>query len=340
MKHILFTGCSYGQQIKAFIQLRNNGYFKDTMFYNLQGSSLGSRYQLFSAVYGVEKLQKNGVDKKDIYVVCQWSNPFRVTTIYDINQYQKLSYEIIDRDFEKWKLDQKSGLYSIGLGNYGFINVSNQLSTIYTYNEDKVFKKFLLDNVSNVSPEDRMIQYHFDIHNLQNYLKVNKINYNFLFFHSALTGFNFDRMDSFLNGFSIKNVQDINGVEKIKEGENELFKLPNIWKESIIYSQKKWVWLKDLIDWERFVLYENDRISYGGIDEFMLETVGSIAYLSYKQKPVAFGDHLNEYGDFRYVVDSGLLEIINKEFLKDESLNVSEIKKISVDNYKKLIEKK
>lgn len=337
MKHILFTGCSYGQQIKAFIQLRNNGYFKDTMLYNLQGSSLGSRYQLFSAIYGVEKLLKEGIDKKDIYVVCQWSSPFRVTTIYDINQYQKLSYEITDTFFDKWKLDQKSGLYSIGLGNYGFINVTNQLNTIYSFNEDKNFRKFLLDNVSSVSPEDRMIQYHFDISNLQNYLKTNGIDYTFLFFHSALTGFNFDRMDSFLNGFSIKNVEDIHGVQKISGNGNDLFILPSIWKESIIYNHKKWSWLKDLIDWEKFILYENDRIEYGGIDEFMLENVGSIGYLSYLEKPISFGDHLNDFGDFRYVVDSGLLDIVNNNFLKDASIDIKQLKNISIDNYKKTI---
>jgi hypothetical protein len=55
MKHLVFTGCSYGQQARAFQDLINIGYFEGLKTYNLQGSSLGSQYQLYSAMMFVQK---------------------------------------------------------------------------------------------------------------------------------------------------------------------------------------------------------------------------------------------------------------------------------------------
>lgn len=340
MKYLLFTGCSYGQQERAFRDLKNMGFLKDVITYNLQGSSLGSRYQLYSAINLIEKIKNTGVPTEDIYLVCQWSSAFRVTTIYDIKNYKNAVYNYKNIDLNTWALSENCGLYSVGIDDFGFMNTTNQINTIRTYRDDKNLREFLIDNLPKTSPEDRMIQYHLDIMNLQNYLKVNDIKYSFLFFNSSLTGFNFDRSDSFLNGLEIKNVQSITGVDVIEENDgNKKFKLPKIWKESIIYNNKKWEPFEKLIDWTNFILYENDRIKYGGIDEFTLENIGEVAYLTYKQKPVSFGDHLNQYGDFRYIIESGLFKKVNKEFIHDNEINIESYKNISTNDYNKLTKK-
>jgi hypothetical protein len=136
------------------------------------------------------------------------------------------------------------------------------------------------------------------------------------------------------------DVEKIKGVEKIIEDKNERFILPKIWRESIIYNKNKWASFKNLIDWGNFILYNNDRIEFGGIDEFVLENIGTIGYLSYNVKPVSFGDHLNQYGDFRYIIDSGLFEKVNKEFINDKTINVSEFKNIKKEKYEKLCQQK
>jgi hypothetical protein len=339
MRYIVFTGCSYGQQARAFHDLQNLGYCKDVKFYNLQGSSLGSKYQLMSAINAVEKLINNGVSVDDIYVVCQWSSMFRVTTMYDIDFFENFSFFTLDFDMNTWRTKNNDTLYSVGFDKFGFVNVANQYNIIQSCS-NKNLRNFLLDNLSHSSPSERAAQYHFDIINLQNYLKVKNIKYSFLFFNSALTGFNFDRTDSFLNGLEMVDVEKIKGVEKIIEDKNERFILPKIWRESIIYNKNKWASFKNLIDWGNFILYNNDRIEFGGIDEFVLENIGTIGYLSYNVKPVSFGDHLNQYGDFRYIIDSGLFEKVNKEFINDKTINVSEFKNIKKEKYEKLCQQK
>lgn len=340
MKHLVFTGCSYGQQARAFNDLMNIGYFDQVKIYNLQGSSLGSQYQLYSAIAFTQKLLDKKIDPKDIYVICQWSSMFRETTLYDINKFKEFKKFSTNIEMGIWRLPKDCEIYSQGIDNIGFINIINQLNTIYTERktEYKEFKEFLLKSIPTNSPTERAIRYHLDIINLQNFLKVNNIQYKFLFFNSALTGFNFDRTDSFLNDFEIKKVDNIDGVVKIEEGDNAKYILPKKWKESILYNNVEWLKYRNLIDWGNFVLYNNDRIEYGGIDEFALENIGTIGYLSYGTKPVSFGDHLNQYGDFRYVVDSGLLELVNNEFIKDWDYKNTKFKEITIENYKNLKE--
>jgi hypothetical protein len=340
MKHLVFTGCSYGQQARAFQDLINIGYFGGLKTYNLQGSSLGSQYQLYSAMMFVQKLLDKGVESKNIFVICQWSSMFRETTFYDINKFEELKTFTTSFDAGTWKLTNNCEIYSQGIDNIGFVNIENQISTIYIERkkEHKEFKEFLLKSQPTNSPTERAIRYHFDIANLQNFLKINNIEYKFLFFNASLTGFNFDRSSSFLNDFDIKTVEKIKGVEKIEEVDNTKYILPKKWKESILYNDKKWSKYRNLIDWGNFILYNNDRIEYGGIDEFALENIGTIGYLSYGVKPVSFGDHLNQYGDFRYAVDSGLIDQVNNQFIKDWDYKNNKFKEITVDNYKNLKE--
>ena len=338
MKHLVFTGCSYGQQARAFQDLINIGYFGDIKVYNLQGSSLGSQYQLYSAMMFVQKLLDKGVQPKNIFVICQWSSIFRETTLYDINNFKGLKKFNTNIEMDIWRLPKDCEIHSQGIENIGFVNITNQLSTIYTERktEYKEFKEFLLKSIPTNSPTERAIRYHLDIINLQNFLKVNNIQYKFLFFNSALTGFNFDRTDSFLSDFEIKPVERIEGVEKIEEVDNTKYILPKKWKDSILYNDKRWSKYRNLIDWDNFILYNNDRIEYGGIDEFALENIGTIGYLTHGVKPVSFGDHLNQYGDFRYAVDSGLIDQVNNEFIKDWDYKNNNFKEITIDNYKNL----
>lgn len=340
MKHLVFTGCSYGQQARAFNDLINIGYFENVKVYNLQGSSLGSQYQLYSAITSVQKLLNDGIKSKDIFLICQWSSMFRETTSYDINNFNTLEKVSTNDRMGSWTLSKDYSIYSQGIDDFGFINIENQLGSIYseTKKECLELKEFLLKSQPTNSPTERAIRYHFDIINLQNFLKVNNIEYKFLFFNAALTGFNFDRSSSFLDNFNFKYVSDIRGIEKIEEHNNTKYILPKKWKESIIYNKAKWAIYKNLIDWDKFLLYNNDRIEYGGIDEFALENIGTIGYLSYGVKSVSFGDHLNQYGDFRYVVDSGLLDQVNTHFINDSKYENNKFKEITIENYKNLKE--
>ena len=68
----------------------------------------------------------------NIFVICQWSSMFRETTSYDITKFEEVKIFTTSFDASTWKLRNDCEIYSQGIDNIGFINIENQIGTIYS----------------------------------------------------------------------------------------------------------------------------------------------------------------------------------------------------------------
>jgi hypothetical protein len=283
MKYIINTGCSYGVMFRSFKEFvkSNNTNFK---IIDLHCDSLGAEYQKRSIIYAVSKLKKLGVDTKDMYVICEWSQPNRLfielpqefcESILSKSDYVEKTF-VLDNTFNR--VEDNFTINFVGkykslnviFGDRIYANIDHaDLESFDDSNLHFYIKKFVKNIHISYKPIDRIEKYLSDILDLQNFLKSNEIEYSFFLMNNVFEGWN----DKFLHeythesfGYNIqKEIVRIPNIKKLKHIKDFSDYLSNIW---------------NLIDLSNFHFYKTNNFNYGGIDEYAMEKFGHDAYIS------------------------------------------------------------
>jgi hypothetical protein len=283
MKYIINTGCSYGVMFRSFREFvkSNNTDFK---IIDLHCDSHGAEYQKRSIIYTVSKLKEFGVNTKDMYVICEWSQPNRLfielpqefcESILNKNQYVEKSF-ILDNTFNRVEnefpinfVDKYKSLNVI-FGDRVYANIEHSdLESFDNSNIHFYIKNFVKNTPISYKPIDRMEEYLTDILDLQSFLKSNKINYSFFLMNNVFEGWD-DKFLHLYNHDSIKftlqkEIIKIPSLKKLKHIKDFSDYLSNIW---------------NLIDLSNFHFYKTNNFNYGGIDEYAMEKFGHVSYIS------------------------------------------------------------
>ena len=278
MKYVINTGCSYGVMFRSMKEF-TKGDGTNFQVIDLHCDSHGAEYQKRSIIYTISKLLNKGVDTKDIYVIVEWSQPNRLLIelpqenckyiLNDINHIE--GSFLLNNKFER--LDdgeyiKKYKSLNVVIGDRVYINPE-----LDDFSEYDTPNKNYLEAVKETTclshkPIDRFEQYLTNILDLQNFLKVNKIEYSFFLMNNSFEGY----YDTFSHLYS-----DDTKISKTLQ--NEIIILPELKtlhhiKDFSEYSNEIW----NLLDLPNFCFYKTNNFEYGGIDEYAMEKFGHIAY--------------------------------------------------------------
>ena len=281
MKYIINTGCSYGVMFRSMKEFTKSD--NDIKVIDLHCDSFGSDFQKRTILYTVEYLYSIGINPKDIFVICEWSQPNRLFIEAPI----EFSKKIINSDentegafvlnsnfeleFENKKLFKKyKSIYGI-IGNRMYLNPD-----VDSFDElmdgNLIFYLETLKKNIHISHKliDRYETYLTNILDTQSFLKSNGIDYVFFLMNNVFEGYISENShlygghDSILSSISKKTIK----LPNLKNGLNL--------KDFSSYLTSVW----NLIDFDKFVFYKTDRFNCGGIDEYAMEKFGHISYLS------------------------------------------------------------
>lgn len=308
MKFIINTGCSYGV---LFRSMKNFTKGNDTNFtiIDLHCDSHGAEYQKRSIMYTISKLLKTGTDTKDIFVICEFSQPNRL--LIELPK-EDADYILLNKDYSEGTFILNNKFKRLA-DSYEFVVKHKSLNVIFgdrvyinpeldDFSEYEDSHKYYLEYYTKHShiihkPIDRYELYLGNIYQTQTFLKSLNIDYVFFLMNNTLEGYD-ENMNHIYSTNIFNDSININNV-----------KLPNIKKTKKLFEFSSYlheIW--DLIDFNKFVFYSSDRFDYGGIDEYAMEKFGNIAYLSSANKwdipkdncVISFGAHPHDsvYIDF------------------------------------------
>ena len=279
MKYIINTGCSYGVMFRSMKEF-TNGNETNFQVIDLHCDSHGAEYQKRSIIYTISKLLLTGVKTTDIYVIVEWSQPNRLfielpkefcSEILNDKNHCEGTF-ILNNKFERMEDSHdyigKYKSLNVVFGDRVYANIEHADLESFE-NEDLQFYITEFANTTPISykPIDRLEHYLTNILDLQNFLKVNEINYSFFLMNNSFEGY----YDNFLHSY---------GDEKIwKQLQTESITLPTInnlthIKEFSQYLDHIW----NLLDLSKFSFYKTDKFNYGGIDEYAMEKFGHESY--------------------------------------------------------------
>lgn len=282
MKYIINTGCSYGVMFRSFKEFTKGS---DNRFriIDLHCDSHGAEYQKRSVIYTISKL-KEYIDPKDIYVICEWSQPNRLFTelpkefcediIRDKPHLEKTF--VLDNTFNRIEenfpieLIYKYKSLSVIFDDRVYSNIEHaDLDSFENKNIHYYIDRFQKNTPISYKPIDRIEQYLTNILDLQNFLKSLGIDYTFFLMNNTFEGWddNFLHIygDDKLNKFLTRDTIEIPNIKHLRHIKN-------------FSSYTKQIW--DLIDLSGFVFYKTNHFNHGGIDEFVMEIFGHQAYMS------------------------------------------------------------
>lgn len=282
MKYIINTGCSYGVMFMSFKEF-TKGNDTDFNIIDLHCDSTGADYAKRSVIYTVSKLMESGVSPKDMYVITEWSQPNRLHIelpqefCNDILNGEDWTLEktfVLDNTFNR--IENEYPIEFIGkykslttvFGDRVYANIEHSdLKSFDDKNLHFYIKEFIKNSPINNKPIDRLESYLTSILDLQSFLKSLGIQYSFFLMNNSFEGY----YDNFANFSYTDETRDI--VQK------DIIKLPNLNQYNHIKDFSNYlteVW--NLIDLSNFHFYKTDNFSYGGIDEYTMETFGHNAY--------------------------------------------------------------
>jgi hypothetical protein len=248
---------------------------------DLHCDSHGVEYQKRSILYTIGKLLKKGVSPPDIFVIVEFSQPNRLfielpkeDSSYILSNIQNSEGTfILNNKFER--LDDSHEYVSkykslnVIFGDRVYLNPELDDFSEYSKNHSTYLKSVINNSNLIFKPIDRYESYLTNIFLTQSFLKSLNIPYVFFLMNNTFEGYlnensHIYSTDTVINSFGNGKVvlPNLNNTLKIKDFSS--------------YCTEIW----NMIDFDNFVFYKNDRINYGGIDEYSMEKFGNIAYLS------------------------------------------------------------
>jgi len=281
MKYIINTGCSYGVMFMSFREF-TKGNKNDFRIIDLHCDSTGADYAKRSVFYAISKLIKNGVSPKDMYVICEWSQPNRLHIELPQELCNNLSNDkrfaektfILDNTFnrieDEIEIDFVTKYKSLTtfFDDRAYANIEHtDLESFEDKNLQYYIKEFIKNSPINNKPIDRLENYLTNILDLQNFCKSLGIEYSFFLMNNTFEGY-FDNFSSFLYDQETK--------DRFK---NEKIILPNLHEFNHINSFSSYLFeIWNLIDFSNFHFYKTKNFDYGGIDEYAMEKYGHHCY--------------------------------------------------------------
>lgn len=313
-KYLIYSGCSYGRIVTCLYDQKFNEYLDvndDVILIDMAKDSQSSGYSADSIIYCVNSLLSNGVNSKNIFVLNEWTQFSRTHDVFPNGVLDEIKQNSPSSNILYREYNPKSRIY--GKSDV----VRNQLNSIlnlkYLKWRDNDFEVpiGIIDNLFYASPanidpreykntpfqdwvllmqkqmeitsnETLMISYINNILRLQNFLKLNKIEYKFHTLNSQFSGwfktqYNVGHSEHrFVNPYDIEeNGQFIDNVKAHREHINSLNKNNDI--VNVFPGCKSKF---NEIDLSRFWFYEKNNYRFGGIDEYSFDNFSYYGYHS------------------------------------------------------------
>ena len=290
MKHLVISGCSFTNCAKSWpYWIPNDKYHMHLHASVGAGNTLISR----GAMYRVNKLLSEGVDKKDINVLIMWSGIDRKdiawSKLYNEESFQSLikpHTNPIEAKKHNWFLDSYYDDWDEDVEG----NIIDEFD--YIIHTKLGFHLEFLKSMGNLSIVDIMktqVKYFHDesesflntlesIVNVQNYLKVNDVKYTMSCWQNIFNDYTFkvpngyNEQGNVLSPYEIFTLgwmEDKRWSDKLRWPDNiktKLSKDSQLLKDK--YPRTSYMW--DLIDWDNWWFYEDDQVEKGGLAEWVV----------------------------------------------------------------------
>jgi hypothetical protein len=274
----------------------------DVIIIDLSVASQSSEYIMISTIQAVSSLIGAGIKKENIYCFVEWTESQRIS----LHPFDWINSKIYtELDFDKLQGHTIKILSNKNI-NEGLVNntVRNILPFYVSkkyYNVPKIesriflnpthtpsdksnfyvneFKKYGDEIELKIPIEDKINRYLSNILNLQNYLKLNDIKYNFCFMQGTLTGWERDTNDFLFHDVEFKKNPRFKFVNNrlIKNLKFKSFKQENTDIEKVAPFCKIYF---DQLDFKNIWLYNSKNYRRGGFDEWSFDNFGDTCMIS------------------------------------------------------------
>lgn len=306
-KFIVSSGCSYGVMMKnlfsnyTYLDNVYNQFKTDRLEYNYDkdkiifiGAGLpsqSSEWASHSVQYIVNKLLKLNVKSENIYCFVEWTQYDRITNttenFIDLSNVEIDSVLSHHTNTSIYELSKHFNIRSlVKLPNIGIIDncayinsnslLPTQIETVFGIDGKVMYERHfkIHQQTTNVS---FLKNYFNNIISLQNYLKINNIQYNFCNMQSEFDGwipsrFEYQQKIKYGRGYHKYHIanniitQNLNYENVKNDGIHVLKAYPQL---SHLYN---------LIDFSNWWFYKEDGFNFGGIDEYFLHKYDIYAY--------------------------------------------------------------
>jgi hypothetical protein len=230
MKTILVMGCSFSaEENNTWISFLKNKYKLNIL--NKSISGIGNHLIAHNTILECQQLIK---EYSDIFVIIQWSGLFR----YD---------QIVHKTKADHRILYNNDTEYVWMDSFAF----RENSFWKKYYEIKSYEQAFLETIENIL-------------RVQWFLKSNNILYKMLNGWDILTYGEIKPLRDFgINEYGIADEININGSQYLNDNYESI-------NNNLIIDKFKWVKpLWDLIDWDNYWTYNDDKIKYGGIIQWV-----------------------------------------------------------------------
>jgi len=308
-KFVVASGCSYGTTISSLENKLLNVKLDTSdkiIFMEVSCASQSSDWIYDSTIYTIKKLLGLGVKHENIYCFVEWTQIERVTitqptilheffnTNYAREKGNKHFYihsNIDDSNIKNYLYDLMDIKSLEGVHNIMSIEKLWYLTPTHTDKNDvlkfdnvdfEVSYQQMIEYELRVPIETRVKKYLDNILNLQSYLKLLGIKYNFVSMQSQFSAWDIDNDYNHIHKYTIANNKPVIFYNNKLLQVNYDFKTNlNITDaDDLINVFPQFKHLINQIDFSNWWFYNSDSFRYGGFDEYAIETYGLYGFLN------------------------------------------------------------
>jgi len=304
-KFIVSSGCSYGMIPQSLQQYKDKNLYKidnDCVIIDLQRDSQSAHYSCDSIIHTIEVLLKYGAKPEKIFVINEWTSwdrthmvlPQSATSqMLKKSEYYPLNVIRTNNDdglinfindilgFKMAKFDYNEHCPIVFINSLIYVNPSHLNVGDYRKTNYHFWIKFYQEQHHNIQNETLINDYFGCILKLQYYLKHKNIEYKFHFMHSVFSNFFTDRNGDVYQNFESRHLWD-DKTNSIIHNENQFEEFYNSLSEDndIINAFPPISDKVNQIDFSKIWFYEDDKVRFGGVDEYVITNFPYFGYSS------------------------------------------------------------